>query len=168
MTNFASAALPPWSPAPQQTEQTFKKAINSSKRYHISYSQSQRKQCIDLTVHVLFRLYCHRRPDESSFCHQIAQLVGVWRVTSPVTPLLHFHFWRLLTTCTLLCVLVSKKKQSVNAFLVTIFLTILRSVHTCPSVPYVCPGGLPVPLHSRALMDLAMNSPLTHNLQRAR
>jgi hypothetical protein len=31
----------------------------------------------------------------------------------------------------------------------------------------VCPGGVPVPLHSRALMDLAMNSSLAHNLQRA-
>jgi hypothetical protein len=68
----------------------------------------------------------------------------------------------------LLWVRVSKKKQSVNAFLVTKFLTIRWSIRTCPSGPYVCVGGPPMPLHSQALMDLAMNPSLAHNLQRAR
>jgi E3 ubiquitin-protein ligase DOA10 len=51
MTNFASAAWPSWSPAPHRTEQTFKKkAINSSKRYHISHSQSFTSAIIDGTA----------------------------------------------------------------------------------------------------------------------
>jgi hypothetical protein len=58
-------------------------------------------------------------------------------------------------------------KRNYECILVIIFLTIHLDMCICPSRSYVCPDP-PLPLLSQAFMDLAMNSSLTHILQRAR